>query len=102
MSILKAIEGGAETLYEIIERSYGDVDPRLWIVASSNVRLHVDHLAYQGKLPKVIFVKPFCKDSLRYQAFKFVIGYTVFNFLVSVKWIADYGPSYMIVSYLEG
>lgn len=50
---MKVIEDGAETLSDIIAKSYGDIDIKLWIPASSNVRLHVDHLAYQQKLPKV-------------------------------------------------
>ncbi|KAG6534412.1 uncharacterized protein LOC121986146 isoform X1 [Zingiber officinale] len=52
LSILEAIESGAETLYDILSRSYADVDIKLWIPAASNVRLHVDHLAYQERLPK--------------------------------------------------
>ncbi|ERN04030.1 uncharacterized protein LOC18432182 isoform X2 [Amborella trichopoda] len=51
-TILAAIESGAETLYDIVSKSYADVDPSLWVPASSNVRLHVDHLASQNKLPK--------------------------------------------------
>lgn len=53
-AILKAIEGGAKTLFEIVAYVYSNVDRRAWIPASSNVRLHVDHLAEQHKLPKVI------------------------------------------------
>ncbi|MCH81113.1 beta-lactamase-like protein 2, partial [Trifolium medium] len=52
-NILKAIEGGAKTLFDIVAYVYSDVDRRAWISASSNVRLHVDHLAQQHKLPKV-------------------------------------------------
>ncbi|MQL74344.1 hypothetical protein Taro_006705, partial [Colocasia esculenta] len=52
LSILNVIEDGAETLFDIIVRTYSDVDVKLWLPASSNVRLHVDHLASQGKLPK--------------------------------------------------
>lgn len=52
-SILKAIENGAETLFDIVSKIYADVDTKIWIFASSNVRLHVDYLAYQDKLPKV-------------------------------------------------
>lgn len=51
-SILKAIESGAETIYDIITKVYADVDTKLWLLASSNVRLHVDYLAHQEKLPK--------------------------------------------------
>ncbi|XP_061346143.1 uncharacterized protein LOC133291829 isoform X2 [Gastrolobium bilobum] len=51
-NILKAIDGGAKTLFDIVAYVYCDVDRRAWIAASSNVRLHVDHLAQQHKLPK--------------------------------------------------
>ncbi|CAJ1977503.1 unnamed protein product [Sphenostylis stenocarpa] len=53
-NILKAIEGGAKTLFDIVEDVYSDVDRRAWIPASANVRLHVDHLAQQNKLPKAL------------------------------------------------
>lgn len=53
-NILKAIQGGAKTLFDIVAYVYSDVDRRAWIYASSNVRLHVDHLAHQHKLPKVL------------------------------------------------
>lgn len=53
-NILAAIEGGARTLFDIVSTVYSDVDRRAWFAASSNVRLHVDHLAQQHKLPKVI------------------------------------------------
>jgi len=49
--VLKAIESGAETLYEVLSKAYIDVLPFMWMGASSNVRLHVEHLAYQKKLP---------------------------------------------------
>ncbi|KQK02554.1 uncharacterized protein LOC100840116 isoform X2 [Brachypodium distachyon] len=51
-SILKTIENGAQTLFDIVSKTYGDVDSKLWIPASFNVRLHVDHLNSQHKLPK--------------------------------------------------
>ncbi|XP_062192430.1 uncharacterized protein LOC133895910 isoform X2 [Phragmites australis] len=51
-SILQSIENGAQTLFEIVSRTYNDVDRKLWIPASFNVRLHVDHLNSQNKLPK--------------------------------------------------
>ncbi|KAF9593218.1 hypothetical protein IFM89_020713 [Coptis chinensis] len=51
-SILKAIESGATTLFDIVAKTYSDVDRSVWIHASSNVRLHVDYLAQQHKLPK--------------------------------------------------
>ncbi|KAL5761284.1 hypothetical protein ACOSQ2_020122 [Xanthoceras sorbifolium] len=51
-SVLKAIENGAQTLFDIVANVYAEVDRSLWIPASSNVRLAVDHLAEQKKLPK--------------------------------------------------
>ncbi|CAL5350179.1 unnamed protein product [Camellia sinensis] len=51
-TILKSIENGAKTLFDIVSYTYADVDRSLWIPAASNVRLHVDHLAKQDKLPK--------------------------------------------------
>lgn len=49
--VLKAIESGAATLYEIVSKAYTDVLPVMWVGAASNVKLHVEHLAYQQKLP---------------------------------------------------
>jgi hypothetical protein len=51
---LEAIENGAKTLIDIVANVYSEVDRSLWFPASSNVRLHVEHLAQQNKLPKVI------------------------------------------------
>ncbi|CAM0879043.1 unnamed protein product [Alopecurus aequalis] len=51
-SILQSIENGAQTLFDIVSRVYADVNRKLWIPASFNVRLHVEHLNYQHKLPK--------------------------------------------------
>nr|GEU72437.1 metallo-hydrolase/oxidoreductase superfamily protein [Tanacetum cinerariifolium] len=50
-TILKAIEAGSNTLFDIVAYTYADVDRAYWIPAASNVRLHVDHLAHQNKLP---------------------------------------------------
>ena len=52
---MKAIENGAETLFDIVAEVYSEVDRSVWIPAASNVRLHVEHLAQQEKLPKVTF-----------------------------------------------
>ncbi|XP_062110094.1 uncharacterized protein LOC133821928 isoform X2 [Humulus lupulus] len=52
-AIVKAIENGAETLFDIVANVYSEVDRRVWGYAASNVRLHVDHLAQQDKLPKL-------------------------------------------------
>lgn len=51
--VLKAIESGAETGFEIVSRVYSDTDPSLWPAALSNVKLHVEHLAYLRKIPVV-------------------------------------------------
>ncbi|XP_007044268.2 PREDICTED: uncharacterized protein LOC18609192 isoform X1 [Theobroma cacao] len=59
--ILKAIENGAETLFDIVANVYSGVDRSFWIAAASNVRLHVDHLAQQKKLPKEFSVQKFHK-----------------------------------------
>ncbi|GAV65866.1 Lactamase_B domain-containing protein [Cephalotus follicularis] len=58
-SILKAIENGAETLFDIVAYVYSNVDRSFWIPASSNVRLHVEHLAQQDKLPKEFLIQNF-------------------------------------------
>ncbi|KAL8470729.1 hypothetical protein ACS0TY_033335 [Phlomoides rotata] len=58
-TILKAIEDGARTLFDIVKRTYAEIDPSLWIHASSNVRLHVEHLALQNKLPKEFSIQKF-------------------------------------------
>ncbi|XP_021749682.1 uncharacterized protein LOC110715403 isoform X1 [Chenopodium quinoa] len=52
-SILNAIEHGSTTLFDIVSTLYKDIDRALWYVAASNVRLHVEHLAQQHKLPEV-------------------------------------------------
>nr|KYP75143.1 Beta-lactamase-like protein 2 [Cajanus cajan] len=57
--IMKAIEGGAKTLFDIVAYVYSEVDRRAWFAASSNVRLHVDHLAQQHKLPKDFSLETF-------------------------------------------
>lgn len=52
-AILKAIEEGAETLFDIVAKVYAGVDRGYWLMASWNVRIHVAHLAQLDKLPKV-------------------------------------------------
>ncbi|KDP29446.1 hypothetical protein JCGZ_18367 [Jatropha curcas] len=58
-AILKAIENGAKTLIDIVASVYFEVDRRAWIAAASNVRLHMDHLVQQNKLPKDFSVQKF-------------------------------------------
>ncbi|CAI0553178.1 unnamed protein product [Linum tenue] len=55
-SILEAIETGSKTLIDIVAKVYSGVDRAFWALAASNVRLHVAHLAEQGKLPEVLLV----------------------------------------------
>lgn len=50
--ILRAIENGGKTLYDLVSSVYSEVDRKVWYYAGSNVRLHVEHLAQQEKLPE--------------------------------------------------
>ncbi|XP_020269215.1 uncharacterized protein LOC109844548 isoform X1 [Asparagus officinalis] len=59
LSILKAIESGARTLFDITAKSYANVDTNMWLPASLNVQIHVDHLAQREKLPKDFSMKKF-------------------------------------------
>jgi hypothetical protein len=61
-SILQSIESGAQTLFEVVSKTYSDVDRKLWIPASFNVRLHVDHLNSQHKLPKDFSLEMFSRS----------------------------------------
>ncbi|KAF8390105.1 hypothetical protein HHK36_024627 [Tetracentron sinense] len=72
-SILKAIEGGAETLFDIVAKTYSDVDPSFWIPAASNVRLHVDHLSQQDKLPKGFSLERFNCSIVAFSAKEFSV-----------------------------
>ncbi|XP_031387456.1 uncharacterized protein LOC116200731 isoform X2 [Punica granatum] len=58
-TILKAIEGGAESLFDIVSSVYAGVDRSYWYLASWNVRVHVDHLAQLNKLPKGFSIENF-------------------------------------------
>lgn len=51
--ILKAIEEGLETLFNIVAYTYSDVECNHWVIIASNVRLHVEHLDHRKKVPKV-------------------------------------------------
>ncbi|XP_059316935.1 uncharacterized protein LOC132067657 [Lycium ferocissimum] len=75
-TILKAIESGAKTLYDIVAYTYADVDRSLWFYASSNVRLHVEHLALQDKLPNVFSIQKFqATCGLRF-LFRWILEYS--------------------------
>lgn len=58
-SVLNAIEGGKTTLFDIVATVYKNVDRGLWFAAASNVRLHVEHLAQQNRLPKGFSLEKF-------------------------------------------
>ncbi|XWS68836.1 hypothetical protein CRYUN_Cryun04dG0127400 [Craigia yunnanensis] len=66
--ILKAIENGAETLFDIVANVYSGVDRSFWIAAASNVRLHVDHLAQQKKLPEGFSVENFSNSLVTFES----------------------------------
>ncbi|KAF8040267.1 hypothetical protein BT93_B2492 [Corymbia citriodora subsp. variegata] len=83
-SILKAIEGGAQTLFDIVSNVYSEVDRSFWLIASWNVRLHVDHLAQQDKLPKEFSIQKF-QRSCKLQFFiRWLWSY--FIYLLMVRW----------------
>lgn len=48
--ILAALEGGAETIPEIVRRLYAEVDPRLWPAAGLSVFAHLIKLAAEAKV----------------------------------------------------
>ncbi|XP_073223643.1 uncharacterized protein [Cicer arietinum] len=75
-NILKAIEGGAKTLFDIVAYVYSDVDRRVWFFASSNVRLHVDCLAQQHKLPKDFSIRNFNNTCGLHFLSRWIWGYT--------------------------
>ncbi|XP_021842418.2 uncharacterized protein [Spinacia oleracea] len=58
-SILKTIENGGTTLFDLVSTIYKEVDRGLWFVAASNVKLHVEHLAQQHKLPEAMSLTRF-------------------------------------------
>ncbi|MBA0766052.1 hypothetical protein Gotri_015133 [Gossypium trilobum] len=76
-SILKAIENGAETLFDIVANVYSGVDRSLWTAAASNVRLHVDHLDQQKKLPKGFSMENFIGSLV---AFESLVEFSVQRF----------------------
>ncbi|CAH8307951.1 unnamed protein product [Eruca vesicaria subsp. sativa] len=74
-SILKATEDGAQTLFDIVSNVYSKVDRSFWLAAASNVRLHIDNLAVENKLP----------EGFSIQKFKASCG---FSFMI--RWTAGY------------
>ncbi|KAG6550914.1 hypothetical protein Mapa_007529 [Marchantia paleacea] len=61
--ILKAIQGGARTAYEITSTAYADTPASLWPQALKNVILHVEHLNDNQKLPKDFSLENFERSS---------------------------------------
>ncbi|CAM5999517.1 unnamed protein product [Sphagnum balticum] len=49
--VLKAIEEGAKTAYEVVAQAYNDTPGAFWPAALMNVKLHIEHLDYIHKLP---------------------------------------------------
>ncbi|CAO2160942.1 unnamed protein product [Urochloa humidicola] len=74
-SILQSIENGGRTLFEIVSKTYSDVDRKLWIPASFNVRLHVDHLNSQHKLPKDFSLEKFKASCGAHFIFRWAVAY---------------------------
>lgn len=74
-SILQCIENGAQSLFEIVSKTYSDVDRKLWIPASFNVRLHVDHLNSQNKLPKDFSLEVFYASCGMHFMLRWVVAY---------------------------
>ncbi|KAK9705199.1 hypothetical protein RND81_07G040300 [Saponaria officinalis] len=82
-SVLKAIENGGTTLFDIVSTVYEKVDRRLWIPASFNVRLHVEHLAQQHKLPEGFSFPKFQETCRVHFAVKWIYAYS--RYWISTK-----------------
>ncbi|PWA52403.1 NB-ARC domains-containing protein [Artemisia annua] len=65
---MSAIEAGSNTLFDIVAYTYAEVDRAYWIPAASNVRLHVDHLAHQNKLPTDFSLENFSDSCSQFTA----------------------------------
>ncbi|CAM6127729.1 unnamed protein product [Calypogeia fissa] len=63
LKILKVIEAGARSAFEIVSSAYADTPANLWPWALANVKLHVEHLKLNGKLPADFSVADFEKSS---------------------------------------
>ena len=48
--ILEAIENGAKSVREIVEKVYQDVSPELWKLAEKSVEAHLEKLKTEGKV----------------------------------------------------
>ncbi|XP_061976553.1 uncharacterized protein LOC133697794 isoform X1 [Populus nigra] len=85
LSILEAIENGAKTLIDIVANIYSEVDRSLWFPASSNVRLHVEHLAQQNKLPKEFSIQKFQRTCGVHFISRWIWAYLAAEFLSRSK-----------------
>lgn len=85
LSILEAIENGAKTLIDIVANIYSEVDRSLWLPASSNVRLHVEHLAQQNKLPKEFSIQKFQRTCGVHFISRWIWAYLAAEFLSRSK-----------------
>ncbi|CAA0241548.1 unnamed protein product [Arabidopsis thaliana] len=76
-SILKATVDGAQTLYDIVAKVYSSVDRKFWWAASSNVRLHIEKLAVENRLPEGFSIQKFkASCGLRF-AIRCTVGYII-------------------------
>lgn len=62
VEILRCINQGARTAFEIVSQAYADSPPFVWMAALSNVKLHVDHLNQLQLLPQAFSVTSFQKS----------------------------------------
>ncbi|KAJ6813258.1 uncharacterized protein M6B38_144815 [Iris pallida] len=97
--VMAAIESGAETLYDIVSKVYADVDTKLWLAASFNVRVHVAHLAYQEKLPKDFSMKNFEATCGMRFLYRWAWGYLISHTPTGIKVLAVIGATGFVLSF---
>lgn len=97
--VMAAIESGAETLYDIVSKVYADVDTKLWLAASFNVRVHVAHLAYQEKLPKDFSMKNFEATCGMRFLYRWAWGYLIRHKSTGIKVLAVLGATGFALSF---
>ncbi|XWS34986.1 hypothetical protein CRYUN_Cryun21dG0085200 [Craigia yunnanensis] len=107
--ILKAIENGAETLFDVVANVYSGVDCSFWIAVASNVRLHADHHAQQKKLPKrmkqfemTCFAKELSRIRRKFREGKLHITITILFLLSMASFVVVLGTfiNYHVRKYL--
>ncbi|CAH9111387.1 unnamed protein product [Cuscuta epithymum] len=87
--ILKSMENGAKTLFDIVAYTYVHVDPSFWIHASSNVRLHVDHLAQHEKLPEHFSIHKFRKTCGLHFIMQWLWAYVCNTFSIKLQMLRN-------------